>query len=533
MKLRPPAAAVAVAMVVSVCGQEAPAKKLRVQGQVVNLVTGEPVRKAEVKLTPAPARKGGYAVITDAQGRFVFADAAPGHYSLTASHTGFIDARYGARNSLQAGSVLNVSAIEPLNDLLVRIAPLGVIAGKVIDEEGEPIPRSAVEVFKETFVRGSKLLVPVGKEVSNDRGEYRIAGLAPGEYVAQAYPPDANPAEGTPRQALTAVCFPAALVRAQAERISVGAGAVIGGIDIPLRRVPVMRVKGRLIDGETGKPMIRATVALTPKDSLTPRNPARTGNDGRFEVAAVAAGLYTVLLLGPLPEQISVVHSFEVAGRDIDNLEIKVTAPKPISVAIAVDGDKKLGLKGIEVVLAPSGGMNFYGTASGRTLEDGRFQLKNLSPVRYNIAVGRLPEDTWVKSIVVAGKEVLGQEIDWGAGVRGDIRITIAADAASVSGLVANENGPANGAMVVLLPADASRRHDIFDRIVPVDQFGAFTIRGVAPMEYVVFAFEELEVGAWQDPDLLSGVESYGQSLTVVEGGALSLQLKAVPARRE
>jgi len=540
MKLSPFAACFTLAMSVCIWGQQLPALS-GIQGQVVNLVTGDPVRKAEVKLSPvadgglfsgaAPAGKSAYAGVTDAEGKYNIENVAPGLYSLSATRSGFLESRYGARSALQAGTTLKLPPGEPLKGMVVKITPQGIVAGKVMDDDGEPIANSLVQVFKESYVRGWKMLLPVGSAVTNDRGEYRVANLNPARYVVQANPPGDRKIEGAPKEELTAVYFPGNLEQSQAARIKVGPGAEVAGIDIPLRRVPVVRVKGRLIDGATGKPLVNTPVSLTPIDSLIPRNVVPIKDDGKFEMPAVTAGSYILLTMGPAPFQMTVVQPVEVRSRDIENLDLTVMTPAPVPGVIVVDGDKKLSVNGIQVVLTPSGGMNFYGTATGKAQDDGKFVLKNLSPVKYNLALVGLPEGAWIKSVLVSGREVLGKEIDWSSGMSGNMRIVLSGDAATVSGLVQRGDVPAGGVTVVLLPADVSKRHDIFDKMATTDQFGSFTIRGIAPMEYKVFAFEDLDLGAWQDPDLMNDVESLGEKVVSTAGGAVNVQLKSIPRR--
>ena len=68
-------------------GQTA-AEKCRVEGTVLNAVTGQPVRKAKLSLMPA---KGGEPVIgaSDAQGRYALSNVAPGVYRLFVSRDGY------------------------------------------------------------------------------------------------------------------------------------------------------------------------------------------------------------------------------------------------------------------------------------------------------------------------------------------------------------------------------------------------------------------------------------------------------------
>ena len=58
--------------------------------------------------------------------------------------------------------------------------------GRVLDEEGEPLARAVVTVLRQQYVRGEKQLAPAGADQSDDRGQYRVFGLPPGDYFVSA-----------------------------------------------------------------------------------------------------------------------------------------------------------------------------------------------------------------------------------------------------------------------------------------------------------------------------------------------------------
>ncbi len=60
---------------------------------------------------------------------------------------------------------------------------------------------------------------------------------------------------------------------------------------------------------------------------------------------------------------------------------------------------------------------------------------------------------------------------------------------------------------------------------------GRFAIRGIAPGEYKLFAWDDIEPGAWQDPDLIKQVEGQGKSVSMREGAKESVQVGLVGNR--
>ena len=106
--------------------------------------------------TPTPA---------DANGKFVFEDVLPGRYTLSAERTGFLRQNYGARGAAPGspGVVLTLAAGQIMKDLNFKLVPQGVIAGRVTDSDGDPMPGLEVWVSHFTHFRGERQLSLVGE----------------------------------------------------------------------------------------------------------------------------------------------------------------------------------------------------------------------------------------------------------------------------------------------------------------------------------------------------------------------------------
>ncbi len=154
----------------------------KLEGRVAHAFTGEPLRRARVGLS----RQGGglrpFALITGRDGRFVFENLEPGTYSLWAERDGFLAESYGARRPGGQGVPITVSAGMHLRDLELKLTPHGAISGRLVDDEGEPVPRAYVHVVRAETNWSSQ------HAQTNDLGEFRIAGLAPGRYRLRANP---------------------------------------------------------------------------------------------------------------------------------------------------------------------------------------------------------------------------------------------------------------------------------------------------------------------------------------------------------
>ena len=85
------------------------------------------------------------------------------------------------------------------------------------------------------------------------------------------------------------------------------------------------------------------------------------------------------------------------------------------------------------------------------------------------------------------------------------------------------------GAQVVLIPAARRDRRDLY-KTASVDQYGRFTIQGIAPGAYKVFAWEDAPSGAYLDPGFVRQYEEMGTSVDIEQGGSVQAQVYLIPA---
>ncbi len=118
-----------------------------------------------------------------------------------------------------------------------------------------------------------------------------------------------------------------------------------------------------------------------------------------------------------------------------------------------------------------------------------------------------------------------------GGGPPNPLEITISAAGGRIDGAVLTEEDKAlGGASVVLVPEEGRCEQRRFYKSATTDQNGAFTLRGIPPGDYKLFAWEEIERGAYQDSAFLRRYEEQGELVEVEEGSRLSVRLKIIPS---
>jgi hypothetical protein len=319
--------------------------------------------------------------------------------------------------------------------------------------------------------------------------------------------------------------------------VEVTAGNEVRSIDFRLRKTKGYRIHGRVaIGGETEGRMRPAQVMLAPQGGGSRFFPPRGGTianaQGEFEVPAVPPGSYTLVavvfendtqLIGTAP-----VH---VSGDDVEGVVIALAPGFEVTGTITAEGNPAdFDATRVNLNLMPAGdevaGM-FMSGGGARGEKDGKFRIPRVAPSRYQVSAVTRLEGYYVKAIRYGNQDVLGQEFDLSG--PSQLEIVLSPGAATLGGAVQDAKGnPASGALVWLASKSAPNRQDL-QKVATTDQNGNFELKGIAPGEYLVFAFEDAEMGGLMDPESRKPFEGKASSVKLSERGRESLQIKVIP----
>ena len=106
--------------------------------------------------------------------------------------------------------------------------------------------------------------------------------------------------------------------------------------------------------------------------------------------------------------------------------------------------------------------------------------------------------------------------------------MVLAPTAGDITGTVLNSHGdPATSVQVTAVPISGSLRKDM-NKLVTTDVNGNFTLHGLPPGEYKIFAWEEVETNAWMDRDYRQPFETQSASAKVDASTTPTVQLKLI-----
>jgi hypothetical protein len=156
----------------------------RRSGHPAGIPEAIPIGHARIELTDA-ANKTTVAY-SDSTGHFHAAGIAPGKYKVTAAAEDYVTAEYGQKAVGFPGTPLVITANQKIEPLLFKLVPAANLMGTVRDYDGEPLAGALVEVLKTPIWRGFARRADCCRMRTDDRGEYRIYSLTPGEYFVRA-----------------------------------------------------------------------------------------------------------------------------------------------------------------------------------------------------------------------------------------------------------------------------------------------------------------------------------------------------------
>lgn len=531
----------------------APDTSCAISGLVVRLGGGEPLLKARVMLVPtedqirALKRKEPHVAITDAWGKFAIAGIEPGRYRLIVLRTGYVTQEYGQKTPNRPGAVLALDPGQRLNDILFRMVSAGVITGRVLDEGGEGVPWVVIQALRPTYIEGKKQLVTEGDVSTNDLGEYRLFGLTPGRYYVSATNGGRLAAmergsivrnvSDTPGYAPT--YFPGTTDPARAAAVDVRGGEEVPRIDFSMFPTHTYTVRGRVFNSVTGKPGQGATVFLSRQEngaasfSFSRDSSTRVDDpQGNFALKDVTPGTYllTALSIDEGNRQ-TTSQTVNVAGGDVEGLNLIIAPGVDLpGRVVVVQGQVNVPVSQLRVVLQPKV-PELFGVHAAAVKPDGTFVLGGVGEGSYQVAVFGGSPDTFVKSANFGGDDVLEKGLDVSRSAPSSLEIVVNFAGARIDGLVLNSDSlPVAAVRVVLVPDSAHRGQRRLFKSATTDEFGRYALRGIAPGRYELFAWEEVDENAWEDPDFLGSWEGQGTPVRVEDGSGKMIELKLIPA---
>ena len=488
-----------------------------VSGRVISAAEGTPLRSAQVGLIEAnqPKHPLVYATTTDNEGHFEIKQVQAARYEFLASHTGYLEQRYQAKGGASdEGVTLSLTSGQTVDDALFQLTRAGVITGKVVDDAGEPMVGANVAVLHKPSdeeledagpLRRKVELTMVSAGQTDDRGEYRIFNIKPGEYYVKA----ANTAERWGIGGMTEsvvdwrlkeelgslfapIYYPGVLQLDQAQAITLSAGEEAQA-DFAMRKIKMVEVAGRVI-GPDGGPASRVYVRLSQAgvEDWGGALGAGVDSNGEFSVKGVTPGSYIIsAAMHEKDKYYNTRQKIEVGEAKIDSLVLTLGTGATIHgrMRTAIGAPLPSTRSMVNLVSVVDEGATGFGGAEVN--KDGTFELSGVADGTYAVMASAGGEGWFVKSAHLGNEDVQqnGLLVENGA-VKGSLDIVVSNDGAQIEGTVTDsDKGQPLTGVVVRVQVDPSTDYNwMRSRSATTDQNGHYVLKDIPPYKYKVTA---------------------------------------------
>ena len=509
------------------------------EGQVFDALTGAPLGKATLRLVrvdaaPQMSSQRSYMATSASSGAFLISNVEPGQYRLSATRLGYVSTDYGSRDYLSSGVAFELAPGRHMSGVVLRMTPGGVITGRVSEDDGDPLAFVQVQALHYHYAQGRKELSAYASGSTNDIGEYRIYGLPPGRYyviVSPSHSSRTRPESG----AQTGVenvptYYPGTANLVAAAPVDVGTGAQLKGVDLAVTKAHTVSVRGRLTD-TTGSNARHPMIYLAPRGMAGYAAMSRIATldtGGNFEFRGVPAGAYNLvgtlrLREGTLTARLPV----DVGSANLENVQLALIPLVNFTGRVRLEGGAPASLSTVQVSLRARDPL-LSSNSSATARDDGSLSFANVNPDLYDVAVTGLPDGYYLKAVLADTQDALAGGLDLSRGAIRALDIVLAPNAGVATGAVQNaRQQPAAGATVVLIPQEKERvGQSQYYSVTTTDASGNFAMKNLGPGHYKAYAWQDVEAGAWLDPDFMKPLEEHGIAVTIQEGSQETLALR-------
>jgi hypothetical protein len=508
----------------------------RLTGRVVAADTG-PVPRVRILVISATDRNDTSFAITDDAGMFAIDEISEGRYSILASRPGlYLDTVYGQ------GDVPKLVSISSGRDTSVeiRMQMPGVVAGRVFDEAGDPLPLAQV-ILSRSSPQPAPLLTtafaPIGggfRASTNDRGEYRLFGLPPGEYLLYATAPRIlkDPNRYAP------VYFPGVIDVGAATRLQIASGQEIANADFVLRRMRTISVSGIAV-GPDDQPVTGGSIALYVGDMQVAglNQVGSIKQDGTFSFDALP-GQYTLRVRYAQPFQstgtapgrnFSAATPISIGTEDISGLLLKLSSGATLRGRATFEGITKPDPAAFKVIV-PSGSAG--AVVDTKISPDGSFTLENIESGPSQISTAA-PAGWSLKTIFMHGRDVSDVPFEFtNDAIVSDVSIVFT-DAAPRLTLAVDYSGTDAEAVIIVFPKNRAWWRGRRTRIVAAST-DPVVLEGLPAGDYLAVALDDVPAASIRAADeaTFDRLRPVASGFQLTEQTPASLRLRAMPFPR-
>jgi len=520
-------------------------------------------------------------VLTDTSGHFSFRDLAPGRYTVRATLDGYFGTPMNGSAPTQITKTITIEAQKPVTPVDLFMTKGAVISGRIRDPNGQAVSGVTIAATRVTYTNGRAQWTTVSSKATNDLGEYRIFWVAPGKYNVGTVARNISTIP-SPQDSWARTFFPGVTDTTSATVLTVKDEEDVTGIDFTIQTLPsntLFKISGRALNPlaipnvNTGA-VDRSLNAfiLAPRepgllDAPTPPSvqnalPVGSRANGEFEIRNVRQGSYELIAFfqppvaapapipqpaapptagGPtLPRPIPPARRYEIArahvdvrNSDVEGVQLTIQKGSDVRGQVTNQSAIPIALERLRLSFRSQDFIpDSFATIMGTTLVDasGAFFIPDVLAARLSLQVDGLPDTAYVSDIRLGGVSAIDSGLTFDNQPLTTMEIVVNGNGGAVEGFVQNsDRKPAANATVALVPSETHRLNPMSFKNVQTDEMGHFLIKGIAPGDYTVYAWESVFPTAWMNAEFLAKYQGRGRAVRATAGGRVDTQLDLIP----
>jgi len=516
--------------------------KATIRGHVVAADTGQPLRKAQVRISSNDSRENRMTT-TDADGRYEFKELPAGRYSVQASKGSYVQLQYGQVRPFEPGKPVEVLEAQTVEKVDFALPKGGVITGRILDEFGEPLADTQVAAMRYQNMGGRRRLMPAGRPaMTNDIGEFRLFAIPPGQYYLSATLRNMGGmmADSDDRSGYAPTYFPGTSNMAEAQRVTIGLGQIVSDVNMALTTTRTARISGIAVDSQ-GRPMMGFVFAMPRGESMMMMfgAPNQIKPDGTFSLGGLSPGTYVLQTQGGGmgPDGESASTEITLGGDDVTGVRLVGGKPSTASGRVTIEpasAGSPLQPSVIRLMAQPvvfdMPMMNMAGP--GVVNDDFTFELK-VRPGRMHIQLAGQAPGWSIRAVRYRGQDITDPGFEFRANENiTDLEVELTNRETNLSGLVTNDRGATvKDYAVVVFPHDREKWNltSVGMRYLKTgrpDQDGRFKVSGLPPGDYYAVALDYVDSSEWTETEYLDRIRSKATDVSLNEGETKSIDLR-------
>lgn len=509
------------------------AQSAEVTGIVVNSVTGQPMAGVHVsvfQITFSRESITPYGAVSDSAGRLRFPPVAAGTYFYMGEMNGYVSVVKNP-TGIPLPSLI-VKAGKKIEDLRVEMAPQSIVAGRVLDEFGNPVVGARISVEPPNRNDPASSIPRTGTEKTDGRGEFRWF-TGPGKWVVQVTPPSQSRMgkqeirDGVKVADFPPVFYPGVVERDRAKVVEIAAGQIADGLEVRLTRQAGISIDGT-VSGMPPGMEFGQVILRCGKDAKSQMSSyyQTFRKDGKFQFSGMAPAVCEVS-----------ASTFPAATRVLTPpFQRKFDADTKLDLTL-VEGSE---LRGRVIWIGDAGGegktislVGKPGAGPVKIAKDGSFRFDKVFPGKATVEVAGLAGTSYVAGVEIDGAKAVYEELNVAGDVsRANVTVTVSDRGSQVSGHFVDASGEriasVGGAAFLLRSKDEELNAR---NVVQANVEGTYEFKNVRPGKYWLCGFDAARFGSIAPMDDMKKI-ALGKAVEVeLKAGESMVRDIAVPVR--